>query len=359
VFSDHEYFPILNVKPAEIGALEHLPGTDKDRLLPIIGLKKWYNSSSLDNSIDKIHRCFGQRRIALDLGLIGKGTGADEELTALRDSADGYSNWVSFLGDHAQFTPTVQLEDPRPEILRRQIRELLRLDRGIVFRLRRTAQWGDALIQTISQMNLDGAEALIVLDIGQIQVNTDLTALAVAAGAIAERSLAACATATNTICVAGSSFPSEFASINRQTARIDIRERRLQGILNQDAERRNLRYRFAYGDYGSVFAGDRGFAQSGNALRVDYPARLRWVYHRSELANAATVAAQGIMNEPEWDDGLAIWGTTEIRRAADGDVAGLEYQRNWTAVRIHLHLHRQLNFEDGAQFLGTDEPWQD
>lgn len=358
MFENHGYFPILSVKPAEMTAIDNLPSTDKRKLLPVISLKKWATSKSLDNSIDKIRKCMGERSVILDLGLPISGTGADKELSKLRSPRGGFSDWVSFLGDHPQCVPTVQAHSGDPNAIRKQVEALLRLGRGLVLRFRQAANWNTNLMEAITNLDTRGASILCIFDVGQIYSSSDLTLLASSVSSAAENVATLLAPASPTMAIAGSSFPSDFVSINRESAKIDIQERRLHTLVNEVSERSALAPRFRYGDYGSVFAGERGFAQTV-AIRVDYPSQAKWIYHRREHENPAKSAAVAIMQEPEWDDRLVIWGSEEIRRAAAGNVSGLERQGSWTAVRIHLHLHRQLNFDDSGGFLATDEPWTD
>lgn len=360
MFDRFNYFPIINIKPAEISALSHLPGPDKDIFLPIIGLKKWANSKSLDNSVLQIERGVSSRPIVLDLGNIGGGTGADEELSKLKEAAGGFKNWIAFLRDHENFIPTLQTNSFAKKNFLSQADKALSLGRGIAIRLRRKQEWNLQALEALEDLNFNGQEILLIMDAEQLEANFDLLNSAALMSQIAVRARDNLKSSKLTICPAGSSFPSEFASINRQHAKISIRERQLQQILNQASAQSKLEIEFRYGDYASVFAGDRGFAQTGSAVRIDYPSKFRWIYHRRENEiEGWKNAASAITSEAEWNDKLTIWGAERIRRAAIGELDGMKYQRDWVAVRINLHLHQQTNFDGGDGLLSTDEPWQD
>lgn len=360
MFDHFNYFPIINIKPAEISALQHLPGPDKDAFLPIIGLKKWANSKSLDNSVLQIEKGISSRSAVLDLGNVGAGTGADEELFKLKEAAGGFKNWIAFLRNHENFIPALQTNSFVKRNFLSQVDKALSLDRGIAIRLRRKQEWNANAVEALEEINFGGQSVLLILDVEQLEANFDLLNSAALMSQIAVRARDKFKSSQLTICPAGSSFPSEFASINRQHAKINIRERQLQHILNQLSAQSKLGIEFRYGDYASVFAGDRGFAQTGNAVRIDYPSRFRWIYHRRENeAEGWKNAANAVTSEAEWNNELTIWGAERIRRAAIGELDGMKYQRDWVAVRINLHLHQQTNFDGGDGLLSTDEPWKD
>lgn len=326
-------------------------------LIPTISLRKWMNSGQLQNSFDQITTAMGGRQVILDLGATRQPPqgSAELQLAALHNPEGGFAAWVQEVTARELVIPTLQWGDPQPT--RAQLNALVELGRGLVLRFRRGNAWNLPQLLNIAPVELGGAAVLCILDFGQLQMNADLTQaaseLVAVAGAIRQR----LDTSDITFSLAASSFPVDFASINREHARIPIRERELFNLISAADVFNEPGVTLAYGDFASVFAAERGFARGG-APRVDYPRATRWTYYRREVDLSFVNAAAAVMADADWDDDLVIWGSNEIRRAASGDLDGLHYQRAWTAVRIHLHLHQQLHFGSGGLYE-TDDDWSD
>lgn len=359
MFENFRYLPILGVRPAELMALTRLPNPDKDALLPIVCLKKWYSSGSLTKSMAQIERAFDQRQIILDLGPLGNGTGADLEMAALRNADNAFESWRAYLQDKATCIPTLQTNGADPDSLQRQAALLLELGRGLVVRLPCVRE-SEAIIASLGGLDCAAQHILVIIDAGQLAPRADIPLIAVTATALVEAAVQSLGAAVLSFAVCASSWPMEFASIDRVTARIDIRERQLHSVVAQSIARAGLGHAVIYGDYASVFAGQRRQSRPTDAQRVDYPTRSRWLFHRREQADGFVSAAQAIIADEDWEPELELWGAERIRRAAEGELDGLIYQKDWTAVRINLHMHAQLHFDAGRdEFLGTDEPWRD
>jgi len=341
-----------------MSALGHLPGPDLDRLIPTICLRKWLNSGQLQNSFNQIDSALGDRPLILDLGNTRNPPqgSAELELAALHDPAGGFANWVDLIGSDQRFIPTLQWSGDANCL--QEFEALAALGKGIVFRFRRTRAWNlPQLMNMGATIDCTGVPTMCILDFGQIALGTDLTAAAAEVAAVASALRQRLVSNDLTLVIAGSSFPVDFASIHREHARIPIRERELFSLASAADVFTGTGVSVIYGDFASVFAGERGFAQRG-APRVDYPSRTRWTYYRREIDQSFAAAANLVTQDIDWDENLVIWGTNEIRRAAAGDTSGLGYQRAWTAVRIHLHLHQQLNY-GGGDLYENDESWTD
>ncbi|MGR3651232.1 MAG: beta family protein, partial [Roseovarius sp.] len=69
--------------------------------------------------------------------------------------------------------------------------------------------------------------------------------------------------------------------------------------------------------------------------------------------------AQEVMGSPNYPTDLAIWATYMIASTALGDPNGITTLRRATAVRINMHLYRQLNFGRFEPAPDTDDDYQE
>jgi hypothetical protein len=169
-------------------------------------------------------------------------------------------------------------------------------------------------------------------------------------------SAAVLASANLSTVLIGSSFPSSFAEIDPSYSKMEIRERSLHSLLAPSSPLRANEINLWYGDHASVYADLKQPAFRG-APRVDLPSRLTWAFHRRKEENGYQLAAQLIMKETEWREDVLCWGTQEIRRAAIGNLEGLNSGAPWTAIRINNHLHQQAHFDESVGPI--EEPWSD
>lgn len=358
MFSSATYIPFMTVRPSEMQGLRRLPDADKDALLPSIRIGKLNGSHQLARTFEGLEKAFGTRSIIADL--VSPPTEvkhlSDQQLVELNQPTNGHAAWTGLMRDHSNFLPTVQW-GPSANDLIRQTAALLELNRGLVLRLRRNNHWDLASLQTIASLPLRQVPLLVVLDFGQLTGRLDDPSVTAELMGVMNSALQIVGGGNVTITTAMSSFPPEFASIHREHARLPIRER---GVFTQLAASAPLfgGVPMVYGDYASVCMNKSGFAQSG-APRVDLASRNEWVYFRREVDQCYIEASKAVMADSAWQDGLALWGTNEIRRAAGGDVTDLHYQRAWVGVRINVHLHQQLHYSSPNGGEDTDEAWED
>lgn len=356
MFRGFYYFPDLKVSPSEIDGMARLPGPTKDLILPTIRLRRWRGAHGFRAIMDQVERACGNRSIIMDLASTPAEATCEAQarLIELSQAENGYHHWVDFIGSDPRFVPVLQVGTVRENVLA-QARALLGFGRGLVIRVRRDAAWNLDLLDWLEVIDFGGQPVLVVFDYGQIDRASDVTLIAATLAGLCRRWIEVLDSAEPTFTVVASSFPSNFADINRASARLQIVERQLHRVLSENlagvAEVR-------YGDTASVFAGERGFSRGG-APRVDLPKPTRWVYHRKE-SGGYQAAAEAVMADPEWDENLIIWGTDRIRDARANRLDGLTYPQAWTAVRIHLHLHQQAHVGgDIGDIYNNDEEWVD
>jgi hypothetical protein len=359
MFEDFAYTPTLGVRPSEMEGLRRLPDFDKDALLPNIRLRKWRNSGTLEKSFDQITQAVGGRPIIIDLDGPPREVknSTDEHLVVLNDPEGGHAAWVALLQSRPNMTPTVQWGGSAAQVAG-QATALLALGRGISIRLRKAHQWDWAGLSGLRGVQFGQAPVMVVLDFGQITARTDVTAASAEIAGIAAAAAASLGAARITVTVAASSFPAEFASINRTHARLPIRERGLFTVLGATNTFGSQGLPLLYGDFASVCCA-KGSMARGGAPRVDLVCRNEWAYFRREEDQSYVAAARAAMGDRGWQNDLVIWGTNEIRRAAGGDLENLHYPQRWVTTRINAHLHHQIHYGAPGALLATDEPYQD
>lgn len=349
------YLPLLKLSPAEMLALENLPERDKDALRPIFPLRHWLSTKALNRAFDRIEKAYGARPAYLLPPTSPKSDDASPtaaELRQLLSSANGYQNWCELFttGRGQNLIPSLQLADAGQ--FDQQAEVLLSLLRGALVHFTRAAfPVISAVVARVAALTNLGAGIIFIIDLGKegktiLLQQAELTALC-------ERILQACP--ASTIAVSASSFPASFSSIRSQ----EIYERQLY-----EAMRARFGAALHFSDRGSARAETAGGGSTDPYPRIDYPMSSEWLFYRTATSVAyaggyKTVAA-ALMNDSDvWDPKLRIWGTQMIEKTRLGQTGGISSPARSTAVRINLHLHRQLWIDDPNGLYDTDDDWQD
>jgi hypothetical protein len=158
------------------------------------------------------------------------------------------------------------------------------------------------------------------------------------------------------VAISASSFPDGFTSITTQK----IYER-----ISFEAISKSVQGPLIYSDRGSARAEKQQGGGGLPAPRIDYPKKNEWFFFRQSLPSGTAfdgyqTQALAALRSSAWDKGLKLWGCQMIERTAGGDSqTGISSPNRSTAVRINLHLHRQMYYSDEASFFATDEEWTD
>lgn len=349
------YLPLLKLSPAEMLALENLPDRDKDALRPIFPLRHWLSTKVLDRAFDRIEKAYGRRPAYLLPPLPPKADDASPsaaELRTLLNSANGYQDWRELFttGRAQHFIPALQLADASQ--FDRQADVLLALGRGVLVHFTRAAfPIIGAVATRVAGLTNFGAGVTFLIDLGKegkmlLLQQAELTGLC-------DRILQACP--NSTIALSASSFPASFTSIKSQ----EIYERQLY-----EAMRTRFGPALHFSDRGSARAETRGGGSTDPYPRIDYPMSSEWLFYRTPTsvayAGGYKTVASALMDASEvWDPKLRVWGTQMIEKTKLGQAGGISSPARSTAVRINLHLHRQLWFDDLSALYDTDDDWQD
>ena len=212
------YLPLLEIKPAEMAALEELPEKDKNLLLPVFKLKPWVGSHELSKSLERMTKAYGNRRAVLELSeaeFVRQRRPVHDALDALRSPGDGYEAWVEFLrSDANSFIPSAQIVGERSDVAR-QIEKLYALGRGVCLRFDKAALgFAGLLIDVVKRLEETGRSFLFVLDLDAISAQT-LSWDGALATTHAQRLIAKLPEAK--VAVSGSSFPTSFVGLTGQS----------------------------------------------------------------------------------------------------------------------------------------------
>ncbi len=343
------YLAILGMRPAEMRALEELPGQTKDALLPMVPLRPWVGAHYLESAQERIVQSYGERPIVVSVGEreVPKKRPVFAELEALRDPSRGFRNWCDFIEDNGSYIPTAQIGvNPNEELI--QFAQLHALGRGLVVHLERPTFPNLHIISgMIGGMTNGGLGVCFILDFGTASAD-HLHVAALTVGYI-EALLNHSPNAH--VSISASSFPSSFSNITGQP----IYERRL---FNEVAMQVALG-RLIYSDRGSARAEQLSGGSGVIPARIDYPLFDDWLFFRSDEAgfDGYVEQAQVLQTSEFWNADLRVWGTQMIERTARGDHSAIDTPLKATAARINLHLQMQAFYGDMDDAQDTEEDW--
>jgi hypothetical protein len=358
-FLDVNYLPLIDVRPAELLALEELPEKDKDKLLPSFKLRPWVGTDTVEHAIRRLESAYKKRPAFLELGeeeLVppGKGRAVHTELAKLRDANEGYEKWIDFFRreDCQHFIPVLQLGDLQQ--FPAQLIAMVELERGLALRIPMRADVdAGAFAGYVASTTDGGQDVVFVLDYGK-QGSGFPSQLEAIKSSVSDV-LAACSN-TARIAVSASSFPDGFTEIIKQ----EIYERTVFESLRSEFGDRIL-----YSDRGSARAERQTGGGGLPAPRIDYAKSKEWFFYRESAKNSTTFVgyqhqAKLLLGSPNWDPMLKLWGCQMIEKTAIGDLdAGITSANRCTAARINIHLHQQLYYGDSIGLYDTDEDWVD
>lgn len=368
-----KYLPVLSISPAEMTALEELPDKDKDAILPIIPLKGWVGSQKLENSIQRILKAIGKRSWIADIDasfiqdnqekiITGKyPRDVFDEIEALLSPQGAYENWFRYLSreECINAIPTIQLSDESQ--LEQQITKLSSLGRGIVARFsieHINAGLHTKVLEVLKKLAVQNT--LVVFDYGQ--VSREILTFAAAISSIIIKASNILPNAVYS--VSCSSFPASFSGSN--IGENPIYERQLFNNIRKACPNISL----IYSDRGSARADKIGGGGGIPSPRIDYPLDNDWRFIREEFADSSapedgekeelyTLIAKKIMKSNFWQPDLRVWGTQVIELTSKGEMLGINSPMRSTAVRINIHMHQQLCYDEPSLLLDTDEDWTD
>lgn len=366
----YQYTPILSLSPAEMNAIEELPEKDKDLILPIVPIKGWVGSQSLDNSVPRIEKSIGKKRqwIAdIDEDFIQGRLDSDgnyprkvfNQVEELLNSDGGYDNWFNFIKAHEKAIPVVQLADI--EQLSAQLTKLYSLGRGVAFRFNPIHIQDDLHTRVAKVLKILGlVDAFFIFDYEQVS-NQHVQFFSKMGEEMIKVNLLM---PSLKMAISCSSFPLNFAGYDN--GENPISERLIFNKIRNKFPNLNL----VYSDRGSARAEKIGGGGGVPAPRIDYPLLNDWrfirhnvdkeeLFDKPDRDRAYSILAKKIMSSDYWEEGLRLWGTQVIELTSKGEKLGINNPARSTAVRINIHLYKQLHYDTPLSDIDTDEEWVD
>lgn len=354
IFNDLRYAPIIEVRPAEMMALETLPEKDKELISPILKLRPWASSLELTKSIARIKAAVGERQCFLalaELDFAAVTRPVHKELQKLSNPKNGFSAWCDYLEqpEQVQFVPCAQITHPEEFIP--QVKRLAALGRGLGIVVESDAlPYAEIIAQRLAQANV-GDKVVFLLDYGK--QGPGLVSMSTFIGDRL-RSISQLIPGA-TLALSASSFPESFVGLADQA----IFERQAFNAL-----RNSVSFPLIYSDRGSARAERQLGGGGAPAPRVDYADDNFWYFYRSDDGAKTRLRqyqdmAIAVMSSPQWDPAIRVWGTQMIERTALGEANAITSPPRATAARINIHLHRQLHYGDSIGLYDTEDEWVD
>jgi len=349
---EHAYVPTICVRPFEMRALEELPTHDKDRMFPLVLLAPWVGARTLDKSIERIKKAYGDR--AYFLGLDHDYNARDPsresaiQFASLLEPHNGFSAYFDFIEEFPQCIPVVNVGAGTIQCLERQIQHAEKIGRGFLFSITNHNTPIELerfkLIDTIAHddfaFHLDHGWAIDPL-------TDELWYQKYCQNIFEIRSRAA-------VVISSCNFPRDFSHFEGIES-IEIGPRRLFKNISQRFNNSEI----IYGDWASTKP--RSYLIASAPLpRIDYPLRDSWIIARNKPEEwDYQEAAQELINSEFWHDEVNVWGTYMIRMTAEGLPFSIGSFQAAGAARINIHLHIQANHAEPNLDLNTDDPWED
>lgn len=345
------YFPALRTRQAELKGLSQLDRARKAQLLPVLTLGRWPKATDFSRSAEKAAEAMDGLPYVLDLTSDARHLA--EEQRRLRDPTNAFEAWRNFVAQSAAAIPVVQLSgDAKTRDIIKQAQEIERQVGKAAFRIRDFTADTPMVINALSALN-DSRNAVVLVDCQYIR--NALAAYVAATVATINRLRSEFPELL--ISVLSTSFPQSttpFADATQQRGSIDIMERQLHEEIGGDAVA-------VYGDHASIHSViyDEELIMRWVA-RVDYPHELDWYFERrpgDQSANGYISAARAIRDTDPDIGQRSIWGEEMIIQAAEGNPHA-KAPAPWIAVRVNIHIARQLDFSRRLA-QGSDEASDD
>lgn len=346
------YVPTIFLRGSELLAVAELDDTSKNALTPIFCLKPWATAKALSRSMDKIEEAYPDRPYFLDIDPFydkeAKRPAQREYYELIED--ENSQSWVDFFDEYPKAFPCLQVNRADIPAIQNQIDGFTAREK--VFLVRLDHEHGRGFSEVIRTVcNVGHSNFGFVLDAGW---SRDLLSRTNWVDGLVKQ-IVNLRGDDIPIIVTGSSFPDSFNGYSLGEE-VDLAERTLFAQL-QGA---NNRARLVYGDWASSRSPSEGGGGAVIPPRIDLATERSWeIFRSNQDAPEFSDLAQEVMDSPNYPKDLAIWATYMIRATALDDPNGITTLRRATAVRINMHLYRQLNFGRFEPAPDTDDDYQE
>ena len=351
-FTDR-YYPTICVRRAEMRAMQHLPDSEKEKMLPIVLLAPWLNSILFDNTIEVVKKSIGDIPIIVDVDRYFSSTSdlpSRQFWRKLLNTESGHTEWMNFVEKIDNYIPCIQLFGRSVSQIEYQIDHASALARGMVFRFELERNYSyDEIFQVIGR-NIEN-DILCIFDAGYGDP-TEYKEMLVSR--LIDRLIELSDDAR--FVVSASSFPNEFSEFDDFSASKSIGSR----ILFSNLSRKYGNYKMFYGDWGSTKPRRYDGGGSKPLPRIDFPTKGRWIIARSKEGEwDFEEAAKRIVRLAEWEDRPMVWGAGMIEKTAKGLPGGISTGPEAIASRVNIHLFLQNNFNSSEPPPPPQGKWID
>jgi hypothetical protein len=347
------YVPTIYLRSSELLAVEELPDSTKDILTPIFCLKPWASSKLLSASMTKIESVYPNRPFFLDIDPFYDKDAtrpAQHDFYDLTENDDENQSWVNFFDEFPNAFPCLQVNHAELAAIQNQIDEFTDRERLFLVRLDREngSGWSSIvdLVCATTHANFG-----FVIDAGW---SRDLLSRASWVDGLVKQ-IVQLRGDDIPIVVTGSSFPNSFTSYSKGE-RVELKERTLFNqlvVANNQAQ-------LVYGDWASSRSPSEGGGGAAIPPRIDLPTGTTWEIYRSEDdTEGFKELADEVRESSEYPQDLDIWATYMLEATSLDDPNGIKSLQKATAVRINMHLYRQIHFDNFNPAPDTDDEYQE
>lgn len=349
-FSSLTYFPTLRTRAAELQGLKELDDQRKNSIVPLLTLGAWRGQSDLGKAAEKCVEAMGGRHFFMDLS--GDSRKAEAHWSELNKSDQAYENWRNFSSKFKGAIPVVLM--PSGAKTRDVVQQAKAIEESygcVAFRIQDFSVHTPLVISAVSALK-NTSSAIVFVDCQYIRdaMVAYVTAAISTINRLREEFPALLITVLST------SFPSStlpFADAAKQTGAIGIQERDFHVRVGGSPVA-------VYGDHGSIHAVVYDEVPIMRwSPRIDYPEYNVWNFERRSSTGIGNdvayieCAKALVRNFGEAMHASNTWGERMILDAAAGNPFA-RAPANWIAVRVNIHLSRQIDYASAA-LLGDME----
>lgn len=335
-FENFAYFPTLRTRQSEMRGLKELDSARKSKIVPLLTLGRWPRATDFDKAAEKASDVMDGHPYFLDLTTDMTHLGDQQKI--LRDSSSAFKAWRDFLAKYHKAIPVVQLNlDAKVRDIFKQAQAFENTSGKLAFRIKDFVSDTPLVINAISAMD-DSSNAIVFVDCQYIR--DSFVAYVTAAVAIINQLRNEFPELM--IVIMSTSFPSSvipFSDSTQTKGEIDILERQLHARIGGNPVA-------IYGDHASIHSvvyDDVTIMRW--AARIDYPQNFQWIFERraGDQTQGGFISAAKEIVRLDPDIGTRnIWGEKMIIDAAASIPYGAA-PSSWIAVRVNIHLSRQID----------------
>lgn len=366
-FAAYSYYPCLQCSDGELLGYRMLSGADKDAILPVIEIS-YRNRMAFDDSIAAIAATVEKRPFILDLchepapapyiskSPKDKGKDArrvadqqklkeeyDQSLSAAINPRNGFEQWRKIAAQFPNAVPVLQFSDvvdERQQVLRQASLFFAEGRRIAVRVLPEVAISRPDLIAQIVSISPQTENVLIILDCGQgRQRISDRAVSAVEAIARVRDQIDISQRASMSAVCVSSSFTQPPGPFPRDY------ESREPELWRQASEA----FPFLLGDYAAMYRRTSAttFVPGEWVATVVCPLDDSWLVYKHDNQKDASGWIEGAkavvgMLSAAGEKMPRVWGGEVIARACRGDLSDADKVSVWHAVKVNIHIHRQI-----------------